>query len=225
VRIRSKFTKADEVRFISHLDLARTLERAVRRARLSVVCSQGFNPRPKIAFGSALAVGVTSSAEYVDIELADTIAIAEFLSRINENLPSGIRFVEAVEIGPETPSLMSVIDRASYVLTGNLGQNEDLGPSVQRILDSEVISVERPGKKQTRLVDIRPWVFSLEVLEEGAGVGSISMLVQTGSRGNVRPEEIAAHLPLDQTHIRIHRSGLFIAQGSRLLSPLDVAHY
>lgn len=225
MRIRSKFTKEDEVRFISHLDLARTMERAVRRARLSVVYSQGFSPRPKIAFGSALAVGITSSAEYVDIEFADRIAIGEFLSRINENLPSGIRFVEAVEIGPETPSLMSVIDRASYVLTGTLGQNENLGPSVQRILDSDVISVERPGKKQTRLIDIRPWVVSLEVLEERAGIGSVSLLVQTGSRGNVRPEEIVAYLPLDKTQIRVHRSGLFIARGSRLLTPLDVAHY
>lgn len=225
MKIRSRFTKEDPVRFISHLDLARTIERTVRRARLPVAYSKGFSPRPKIAFGSALAVGVTSSAEYVDIEFTEEIPVEEFMNRICDNLPTGIRFREAIEIGPTIPPLMSVIDRASYVLTGELRQGKDLGPSVQRILDSEVIWVERPGKKQTKKVDIRPWMFSLEVLEERAGIGSISMLVQTGSRGNVRPEEVAAHLLGDKAHIRIHRSGLFIARGSRLLSPLDVAHY
>ncbi|NMB46227.1 MAG: DUF2344 domain-containing protein [Firmicutes bacterium] len=223
MRIRSRFTKDDAVRFISHLDLARTVERAVRRAGLPVAYSQGFSPRPKIAFGSALAVGVTSSAEYVDMEFLDEVAVDMFLEKISDNLPSGIRFTETVEIGPEIPPLMSVIDRASYVITGNLEQSQDLGRSVQSILDSEVIWVERPGKKQTRRIDIRPWIFSLEVLEEGVGVGSIYLLVQTGSRGNVRPREVAAHLPLDKSHIRVHRSGLFIARGSRLLSPLDVA--
>ncbi|NLJ24500.1 MAG: DUF2344 domain-containing protein [Firmicutes bacterium] len=224
MRLRARFLKEDAVRFISHLDLARTIERAVRRAGLPIAYSQGFSPRPKMAFGSALAVGVTSSAEYIDMEFADEIVVEDCLSLMNQNLPTGIRFKEAVEIGPELPTLMSVIDRASYILTGNLGQNQDLGLKVQRILESEVIWVERPGKKQTRQIDIRPWIFSLEVLKEGAGVGSAALLVQTGSRGNVRPEEVAVHLSWDITRIRIHRSGLFIARGSRLLSPLDVAH-
>ena len=101
--IRSRLTKGEEVRFISHLDLARTIERAVRRARLPIAYSQGFSPRAKIAFGSALAVGVTSSGEYVDMELTSDIGPDDFLKILNENLPVGIRFEAAVEIGPKFP--------------------------------------------------------------------------------------------------------------------------
>ncbi|NLY52526.1 MAG: DUF2344 domain-containing protein [Firmicutes bacterium] len=225
MKIRARFTKEEPVRFISHLDLARTVERAVRRAGLPVAYSQGFNPRPKIAFGSALALGITSSAEYVDMEFSDGFGINEFLRAINENLPSGIRFKEAKVIPADTAPLMSVIDRAQYIITGELGQDGGLSSIVQQILDSDEIWIERPGKKQTRRINIRPWIFSLEVLEEGAGAGTLSLLVQTGSRGNVRPEEVADQFPWVFGQPRIHRSGLFIAQGSRLLSPLDVAHH
>ena len=224
MKIRARFTKHEPVRFISHLDLARTVERAVRRAGLPVLYSQGFNPRPKIAFGSALAVGITSSAEYVDMEFACEFEADKFLKAINGNLPSGIRFEAAKAIVPDAAPLMSVIDRAQYILTGELGQEAGLGRVIRQILDSGEIWIERPGKKQTRKVNIRPWIFALEVLEEGAGAATLSLLVQTGSGGNVRPEEVAAHLPWAAGLCRIHRSGLFIAQGSRLLSPLEAAH-
>ncbi|NLA58372.1 MAG: DUF2344 domain-containing protein [Firmicutes bacterium] len=225
MKIRARFTKEEPVRFISHLDLARTVERAVRRAGLPILYSQGFNPRPKIALGSALAVGITSSAEYVDMEFGRELEINAFLQAINENLPLGIRFKEAKAIPADAAPLMSVIDRAQYVISGELEQDGVLAPIVQRIVDSEEIWIERPGKKQTRRLNIRPWIFSLEVLEEGAGRGSLSVLVQTGSAGNVRPEEVADRFPWALGQLRIHRSGLFIAQGSRLLSPLDVAHH
>ena len=214
MKIRSKFTKEEPVRFISHLDLARTIERAVRRAQLPIAYSLGFNPRAKIAFGSALAVGVTSS----------DIPVEDFIKVLNTHVPAGIEFTAAVEISPEVPTLMSVIDRASYVLTGDLEHSENLGPAVQDILDSEAIWVERSGKKGTRTLDIRPWIFALEVLSTDFEMSGVSLLAQTGNHGNVRPEEVATHLPFDQGSLRIHRSGLFIARGSDLISPLEVAH-
>ena len=224
MKIRSKFTKEEPVRFISHLDLARTIERAVRRAQLPIAYSLGFNPRAKIAFGSALAVGVTSSAEYVDMELTSDIPVEDFIKVLNTHVPAGIEFTAAVEISPEVPTLMSVIDRASYVLTGDLEHSENLGPAVQNILDSEAIWVERSGKKGTRTLDIRPWIFALDVLSTDFEISGVSLLAQTGNHGNVRPEEVATHLPFDQGSLRIHRSGLFIARGAGLSSPLEVAH-
>ncbi len=222
--IRSRLTKGEEVRFISHLDLARTIERAVRRARLPIAYSQGFSPRAKIAFGSALAVGVTSSGEYVDMELTSDIGPDDFLKILNENLPVGIRFEAAVEIGPEVPTLMSVINRASYIITGSQRQGESLGRAVRNILDSEAIWVERLRKKGTKTVDIRPWIYSLEALEVNSSRIGIALLVQTGSQGNVRPEEVAERLPFAHNSMKIHRSGLFIARGPYLVSPLEVAH-
>ncbi|HHV93469.1 MAG TPA: DUF2344 domain-containing protein [Firmicutes bacterium] len=225
MRIRARFTKEEPVRFISHLDLARTVERAVRRTGLPIMYTQGFNPRPKIAFGSALAVGITSSAEYVDMDFGCEVEVDEFLNAMNENLPAGIRFKEAKAFSSDAAPLMSVIDRAHYLISGEVMQAGVLSPIVERILDSGELWVDRPGKKQTRRINIRPWIFALEVLEEGAGRASLSLLVQTGSGGNVKPEEIAEQFPWAARQPRIHRCGLFIARGSELLSPLDVAHH
>ena len=91
--IRVKYKKEDEMIFISHLDLQRLLQRAFRRAKINLSYSEGFNPHPKMSYGNALALGVESQGEYVDIEIEDDIEVKEFLERINEQLPDGIKFV------------------------------------------------------------------------------------------------------------------------------------
>ena len=107
--IRVKYKKEDEMIFISHLDLQRLLQRAFRRAKINLSYSEGFNPHPKMSYGNALALGVESQGDYVDIEIEDDIEVKEFLERINEQLPDGIKFVKGQEIDPKTPSLSSII--------------------------------------------------------------------------------------------------------------------
>ena len=99
--IRVKYKKEDEMIFISHLDLQRLLQRAFRRAKINLSYSEGFNPHPKMSYGNALALGVESQGEYVDIEIEDDIEVKEFLERINEQLPDGIKFVKGQEIDPK----------------------------------------------------------------------------------------------------------------------------
>lgn len=68
-RIRIKYIKGEQVKYISHLDILRTLNRVLKRAELPVAYSQGYNPHPLVSFGLPLSVGVTSEAEYADIDL------------------------------------------------------------------------------------------------------------------------------------------------------------
>jgi radical SAM-linked protein len=69
MRLVIKYTKEERVKYISHLDFLRLVQRAIRRADIPVAYSQGFNPHPRLSFASALAVGVTSEGEYLDIYL------------------------------------------------------------------------------------------------------------------------------------------------------------
>ena len=223
-KIRIKFTKEAPIRFISHLDLARTIERALRRAQIPVNYSEGFTPRMKMAFGSALAVGVTSSGEYLDLELDRHVELDGFLEALNRVLPVGITFTEGVYIDQDTPTLMSIINRAQYILTGDLEHNADLGQAVQSLLDEKILSVERVRKKRTRTLNIRPWIFEIDILSKSAKTARLQLLVQTGSHGNVRPEEVAEYLPFLENSLQVHRQGLFIARNSSLSSPLEVAH-
>ena len=118
--IRVKYKKEDEMIFISHLDLQRLLQRAFRRAKINLSYSEGFNPHPKMSYGNALALGVESQGEYVDIEIEDDIEVKEFLERINEQLPDGIKFVKGQEIDPKTPSLSSIIVYGEYIFNIDL---------------------------------------------------------------------------------------------------------
>ena len=87
--VRIKYGKTEAGKFISHLDLSRAWERAFRRAQIPVAYSQGFNPHPKISFGSALAVGVTSSGEYLDVSLKKIIPLKEIKGELSKYLPKG----------------------------------------------------------------------------------------------------------------------------------------
>ena len=91
MKLRALLTKGEAIRFISHLDYASLIERAIRRAKLPVAYSEGFNPHMKFSFASALAVGVTSEAEVMDVELSRPVAQPEAWDRLAAALPPGVR--------------------------------------------------------------------------------------------------------------------------------------
>ena len=103
--IRLRFTKQGKVRFVSHRDVARAVERAIRIEALPVAFTQGFSPRPKVSFGLALAVGHESRAEYLDLELRDPIDPAELPAALSAALPDGLDVTGATALAPRAPAL------------------------------------------------------------------------------------------------------------------------
>ena len=96
MRMIVEFTREARVKYISHLDLVRAMQRTMRRGKIPIAFSQGFNPHPKLAFASALPVGVTSSSEFMDIILSQSMEISELIRRFNVALPKGISVKDAV---------------------------------------------------------------------------------------------------------------------------------
>ncbi|MFQ9523884.1 MAG: TIGR03936 family radical SAM-associated protein [Phascolarctobacterium faecium] len=94
MKLRMQITKEKEIRFISHLEYVRTIERAIRRAKLPAAYSEGFNPHLKFSLASALGVGVVSMAEFVEIELAEPMEVHEAAEDDNA-LPRGIQIMAA----------------------------------------------------------------------------------------------------------------------------------
>jgi radical SAM-linked protein len=94
-RIKIKYTKGEEVKFISHRDLMRVFQRAIRRAEIPIAYSQGFNPHMKISWGQALKVGKTSGEEYAELNIEGWIKPRELQERLNQTLPPGIEILEA----------------------------------------------------------------------------------------------------------------------------------
>ncbi len=113
-RIRVTFATDDTVKYVGHLDMHRTWERAIRRARLPLAYTQGFNPQARLQFAAALPVGFTGEAEVADVFLNEALEPADFLARLTAALPPGIRPLSAEPAPRELASLQSQVCGASY---------------------------------------------------------------------------------------------------------------
>ncbi len=229
MKIRVAFAKEDEAKFIGHLDLTRVFERAMRRAGIPMAFSEGFNPHPKLAFGSALALGATSLREYVDIELAGEMLPSEFMHRLQGQLPRGLTLLEAKELPAHTKALMAVLNCAGYrvrvPLLLPLAQ-EKLESVLERFLEQESIGYVRYSKKGRQEKNLRPFIRSLrgrvssEYLE-------LEMEIDITEQGSIKPLELVGvlrefgELPLDVDGIRVHRTGIYIRGEEGVKSPLD----
>lgn len=230
--LRLKYCKTAQGRFLSHLDLLRTMQRIFRRAGIPLAYSEGFNPHPKISYGSALAVGVTSDGEYLDIELRQDMSATEVAQRLEPVVPPGIKVLAVKELAGRQDALMAIINLARYKvevpLEGAVSQS-DVDEMISFLLAQENILVDREGKKGLRSIDIRSGIINLTAqVTEGALI--FLMEVQTGSEGNVRPEEIITWLRLKvlqpkglelKGNLRIHRIGLFVRDKDGIKTPLE----
>jgi radical SAM-linked protein len=116
-RLRVTFAKGPQLKYISHLDLTLTWERALRRAGVPLAYSQGFNPQARLQLASALPLGYTGTAEVMDVILDEPMPPAEFSARVHPVLPAGLTISAVEEVEIKSPSLQSVLRRAEYRVT------------------------------------------------------------------------------------------------------------
>jgi radical SAM-linked protein len=218
-RYRARFTKTGKVRYLGHLDLSRTLMRAFRRARLPLAYSQGFNPKPRVAFGPALPLGVASEGEYVDLELQTLLEPEETLATLNRQLPPGIRFDSMREIGRSVPALSEAIRSARYrIHTGEgLALEDEL--RTFRARGSVEILRERKGKRSVLKLDD-----ALLGIEPVAS-DTLRMTLALGGEGaSVRPDEVLSEVFGERAAgMKVVREELFVDWEGRRVDPLLAA--
>lgn len=184
-KIRIKFTKGEEVRFISHLDMVRVFTRAIRRAGLPIATTCGFVSRERISFSPPLSLGLISKSEYADIELASFVSPQRFQERLNRELPPGLE-IKGAEIVPlKSRSLMATFDCAEYEVRAPLNKIQDPGSRIQDLLKQKEIIIKRETKKGIKEIDIRPSILKLELKDS-----TLRMLL----RIKIRPQEVVKAL-------------------------------
>ena len=228
--IRAKYKKEDDMIFISHLDLQRLLQRAFRRAKINLSYSEGFNPHPKMSYGNALALGVESQGEYVDIEIEDDIEVKEFLERINEQLPDGIKFVKGQEIDPKTPSLSSIIVYGEYIFNIDLEvplSKEFVKSRVLNFVKSKEIIITKKNKKGKKVeVDIRPMIRNFDLVSLDDNRVTFVSTIATGSKANLNiniliPQILdMLNLDMDPREVGVLRRDLYKVEDGQLVTPL-----
>jgi len=167
-RIRLRFAKTGAMRFLSHLELITVFTRAVSRGGVPILFSQGFHPHPRFSFATATSVGVESTAEYMDMFVADGIQADEVCERLNNALPHGLRIMEAELIDVKSPSLSTLIDKTRYCITFDNSWSPKINELCVQFLAHSSYVIQRKKKGEIQNIDLRGEVASL--MANGASV-------------------------------------------------------
>ena len=223
MKLRALLTKGEEIRFISHLDYAALIERAIRRAKLPVAYSEGFNPHMKVAFASALSLGAASDAEYVDFEMTEDLAPSLVMERLQKHLPRGAQMVRLKLLEGKHKALMADVDEARYRITvPYVGDLDAVRESVRRYNAAESAVWERVTPKKKRTIETKTYIKTpVSFTLEHERLTFWMNLVVT-SEGSVKPIEVLSvmvrdfALPIDPNEAYVTRIGLF-ADGVALI--------
>lgn len=212
-RLRLKFSKSGPTRYIGHLDLARALERALNRAHIPVSYTQGYNPRPRLQFASALPLGFTSEAELADIWLEEEVDPAQACAQMMIRMAPGIEVHEAWEVPLSAPAMQaSTVETAYIALLLDQIEKDTLQERIDELLASETIIRQRRGKEY----DLRPLILSLTVEEGEEDVLHLQMRLMLRSGKTGRPDEVLDALGIDPLGVRMHRKAIVLEDEARV---------
>jgi radical SAM-linked protein len=195
-RLLVRYAKRGRMRFASHRDIARAVERGVRRAGLPIAYSAGFTPHPKISYAGAAPTGTASEAEYLELSLTEACAVGDVRDGLDAALPDGIDVIDVTE---EAGSLGATAAEASQweVVLPGVGP-EQAAMAVEAFLAADTLEVERLTSKGLRRMDARAAVVTMKTDrraadERNAGYAILRMVVRHMTPA-VRPDDILAAL-------------------------------
>jgi radical SAM family uncharacterized protein/radical SAM-linked protein len=216
-RIRVRMGKEGEMAFVSHLDLLRLFDRAIRRAALPLTFSGGFHPQPRIVPASALPLGVSSSGEIVDFELTEPMSIAEFHTKLAAQLPADMPIYDVEDVDPKQPAAAVLLQKAEYRLE-IASENGDWANWIEQILAKSEVFLEHTTKSgKTFPLDVRDRLFELELLESTSEKAAIRYVGSCQNDGTLlKPEQMMAifeQVSQQELHLlKIHRIQLVLAK-------------
>ncbi len=182
IRYRVRFAKTDLLRWISHRDLARLWERLIRRAALKPSMTEGFHPKPRIGFPSALALGVESLDEVVEIELAEELTPAEMLQRLQEDDQPGLTINSVAKL-PQALGKAQLLQSDYLITTIADADPQAITQSIEQLKSQQTVSVER--KKKTMTVEVAQQILKLELRDQ-----QIHMSLAASESASLRPADV-----------------------------------
>ena len=208
-RLRIRFALGERLKYISHLDLTRAWERAFRRAALPLAYSQGFNPCPRFQIAAALPVGVSGSAEILDVWLDEALNPEQAQQKLRPSLPAGLEVWSVSEVDLREPSLQSQMRAADYRATvAGPEPAEAIRARLEALLAAPAVLRQRQHKGRLQTYDLRPLVQSIEVRDGPEGEQILEMRLQASPQGAGRPDEVLDALGLSLMPHRLERTKL-----------------
>ena len=189
MKIRVKFTKEGDLKFIGHLDVMRFFQKVLRRAGVAICYSAGFSPHQIMSFSAPLSLGLTSEGEYMDIEVSESGPSEEMVAKLNAETVEGIRVLSWRLLPDGADNAMAGFAAADYTVKFRPGYEPDDLAQFRKEFESfcaqDEILVEKQTKKSVKQINIRPLIYRLEI-----GDDEVFMQVASGSANHLKPEMV-----------------------------------
>lgn len=185
MKIRVRFSKQGQMKFIGHLDMVRYFQKVMRRGEIDVAYSEGFSPHQKMSFAAPLSVGVLSKGEYFDMEVNSTLSTKEAIERINEQNVEGVKVLSYKLLTDNAKNAMAVMSAADYFVYTDIFTDDD----ITGFINQDSINVIKKTKKSEKEVDIKPLIYSIKKEDNG-----IFIKLAQGSAQNLKPELVVTAL-------------------------------
>jgi len=196
-KVRIRFKKGGDLRLVSHHDLMHCFERMFRRAALPFHSTEGFNPKPRMAFALSLALGIVGSEEVLELELDAFLPPEEIQQRLARQAPPGLEILSVQRIQRKT---RAQVRRVCYRVPVPSARAAELSQRCATLLAEATCWIERT-RPQPRRLDVRPYVRDLRLLPapctlDGGAQTHLEMDLWITPNGAARPEEILGLLGL-----------------------------
>ncbi|MCI5828505.1 MAG: TIGR03936 family radical SAM-associated protein [Lachnospiraceae bacterium] len=225
LKVRIKFSKSGNMKFIGHLDTMRYFQKAMRRAEIDIAYSTGFSPHQIMSFAAPLGVGITSEGEYLDIDVNSTKSTKESVSALNAAMVNGFSVLDYRRLPDNAKTAMSIVTCADYTLTYREGYEtdrsfEELQEAVHAFYEvPEKIEIVKQTKKSEKIIDLKQLVYDFKVVQV-EGKTAFYLKVSTGSSDNIKPELVLEHfykylgLELMDFTFQTHRHDVYTGSAS-----------
>ena len=210
-RLRIRFCRGQEIRFISHLDIMRLWQRVLHRAGISLAYSEGFTPHPRISLAAPLPVGVTSQAELMGILCTKWVSPHFLTAAVSQQLPLGIEILQVYPVALTTPSLQSQVRYAEYRVEVETEKGQkDIESSLTSLLSIKHLPWQHQRDTDTRNYDLRALIDDLWLIDWHSGSCTVGMRLRCDNSGSGRPEQVATALGFTHHPQSIHRTKLIL---------------
>jgi len=210
-RLRLKFSRGEELKFLSHLDLMRLWERAFRRAGIPLAYSEGFTPHAHIALAAPLLVGVTSEAELMDVSLSKWVSPQTVTTKIEKQLPRGITLLDVRTVGLNVPSLQSQVKFVDYKVEIETEKTtNEVERELKSFLSKKELAWHHHRDTGDRYYDLRALVESLGLVACRDAVCTLDMRLRCDEKGAGRPEQVTRALGFTSRPKSIHRTNIVL---------------
>lgn len=226
-----KYTKGSDIKYVSHLELMRTIQRIIRRADLPAKYSQGFNPHMALSIAQPLAVGVYSRGEYMDVHFVEDLELDYVKEVLNQCAPYTIEFTDVKKIDEsnnKVPQAMAAVEAARYILKFKLEDSINSFKDMEQIENAKEWIVAKKGKKgktEEKSVDIKGLVKEFKY-EIDNNILVIDVIVSCGSKANLSAQLLGEYMKNNihginkDAFIDIERQNMFAYKGEKLV-PLN----